>query len=293
VENGGDRTLTIDRITSKCPCAEILDFPRSLAPGESGRVKLRIEHHGETGTVRADAQQVEQAIMNLVVNARDAMPEGGEVRIATRNTRIERETDRDGVGIAAGDYVEITVTDQGGGIPEEVITSIFEPFFTTKAVGEGSGLGLSMVYGFVRQSGGHVKIYSELGEGTAVKMYFPRALAAENAARPEGRGDEEPRGDEHVLVTAGSEGAYAVDPDGTVRFASAPPPRPLVDTVGAGDAFSAAVLLGLHQDRPLDRILDVAAAFASRTCTLSGATTTDRDHYRLDLEQPAGEDDGE
>ncbi len=130
--------------------------------------------------IKADPAQLENAILNLAVNARDAMPGGGRLTIETQNAFLDDAYARD-YAIAAGQYVLIAVADTGAGMPAEVIAKAFDPFFTTKGAGKGTGLGLSQVYGFVRQSGGHVKIYSEPGVGTSVKIYLPR-LYGEAAA---------------------------------------------------------------------------------------------------------------
>lgn len=123
--------------------------------------------------VRADPGQLENAILNLCVNGRDAMPAGGKLTLETANAYIDEAAARAYV-IPVGQYGMVAVADNGGGMTEEVIAKAFDPFFTTKGVGKGTGLGLSQVYGFVRQSGGHVKIYSEIGVGTTVKIYLPR-----------------------------------------------------------------------------------------------------------------------
>jgi PAS domain S-box-containing protein len=123
--------------------------------------------------VKADPAQLENAILNLAVNARDAMPDGGKLTIETQNSFVDDAYARE-YAIDPGQYVLIAVADAGAGMASDVIAKAFDPFFTTKAVGKGTGLGLSQVYGFVRQSGGHVKIYSEVGIGTSVKIYLPR-----------------------------------------------------------------------------------------------------------------------
>jgi nitrogen-specific signal transduction histidine kinase/CheY-like chemotaxis protein len=123
--------------------------------------------------IEVDVGQLESAILNLAVNARDAMPTGGKLTIETANSYVDDAYGREHA-IAIGQYVAICVSDTGSGIPREVMDKVFDPFFTTKTTGQGTGLGLSQVYGFVKQSGGNVRIYSEMGEGTTVKLYLPR-----------------------------------------------------------------------------------------------------------------------
>jgi PAS domain S-box-containing protein len=122
----------------------------------------------------SDANQLENALLNLVINARDAMPNGGELTIATENSTASRKSVRNHPEFAPGDYVMIAVSDTGMGMPPEVLAKAFDPFFTTKPIGKGTGLGLSMIYGFAKQSGGHVEIDSAIGRGTTVKLYMPR-----------------------------------------------------------------------------------------------------------------------
>jgi len=146
-----------------------------------------------------DPNQLENAVLNLAVNARDAMPEGGRLTIETSNAYLDDAyVQRTGADLKSGQYVMVAVSDTGTGMTPEVRDKAFEPFFTTKPTGVGSGLGLSMVYGFVKQSNGHVQIYSEPGQGTSIKMYFPRL--ADEAAFPAWTAAEEPpipRGDRH------------------------------------------------------------------------------------------------
>jgi two-component system cell cycle sensor histidine kinase/response regulator CckA len=136
-------------------------------------ITLDQDHPGELSKIRADKRQLEQVIMNLVVNARDAMTNGGTIRIASHEETLKMPYERDHATVPAGDYVVITVQDQGQGIPPDKLSKIFEPFFTTKRTGEGTGLGLSMVYGIVRQTGGYIFVDSAVGRGTTFTMFFP------------------------------------------------------------------------------------------------------------------------
>jgi PAS domain S-box-containing protein len=150
----------------------------------------------------ADKSQVESALLNLAINARDAMPGGGKLTIETGNHHLDADYAVHNAEVTPGDYALLAVTDTGTGMPPEVIERAFEPFFTTKGVGKGSGLGLSMIYGFAKQSGGHLKIYSEVGHGTTVRLYLPRQAvpaAAESAAHALAAA-QHPRGGETVLV---------------------------------------------------------------------------------------------
>ncbi len=154
-----------------------------------------------------DPNQIENAILNLAINARDAMPTGGKLTIETSNASLDDEYVRQHEDLKRGQYVLVAVTDTGAGIPTDVLESVFEPFFSTKPEGKGTGLGLSMVHGLVKQSGGHIKIYSEVGEGTTVKFYLPRAVAAEDVLVEESA----------AAVRGGSETILVVEDDDEVR----------------------------------------------------------------------------
>ena len=150
------------------------------------REKIQVEAVGGAGLwkVAADVNQLQAALLNLAVNARDAMPQGGKLTIETGNAFLDEDYCRANPDVQRGQYVLIAVTDNGTGMTQEVMNRAFEPFFSTKTVGEGTGLGLSQVYGFIKQSGGHIKIYSEPAEGTTVKIYLPR-ISVDAAAEPE------------------------------------------------------------------------------------------------------------
>ncbi len=137
-------------------------------------IPLGIDAAADLWTVMADPGQIEQVLMNLAANGRDAMPEGGTLAIATGNVVVDTEDPRERPGLRPGEYVTLTVSDTGTGIPEDVRLHIFEPFFTTKAQGKGTGLGLATVYGIVKQNNGGIYLASEPGKGTRFVMYLPR-----------------------------------------------------------------------------------------------------------------------
>nr|WP_245218887.1 PAS domain-containing protein [Rubellimicrobium aerolatum] len=169
---------------------------RSLGAG----IRLETVLSGGLWKASADPNQLENVILNLAVNARDAMPEGGRLTIETANAWLDSRYASEHMGIPAGQYVQISVSDTGTGMPPDVAARAFDPFFTTKPVGQGTGLGLSMVYGFVKQTGGHVKIYSEAGQGTTVKIYLPRLSGPEAEAAPEAANAQVPRGESQEVV---------------------------------------------------------------------------------------------
>jgi len=175
-------------------------------------IEVRITPCDDLWSTRIDPSQVENAILNLAINARDAMPQGGRLTIGTSNQTLDEEYCRAHPGLLSGEYVCIRVTDTGAGIEKEILKNVFEPFFTTKEPGKGSGLGLSMVHGFVKQSGGAAIIESELGHGTTVQMLLPRCA------------DDFPGRDETGMnraVPGGSESILVVEDDADLRETSA------------------------------------------------------------------------
>ena len=191
--------------------------------------------------VFVDPNQLENALLNLAVNARDAMPAGGTLTIETANAYLDEAYAAQHQEVAPGKYVVIAVTDTGKGMPKDVLAKAFEPFFTTKEVGKGSGLGLSQVYGFVKQSGGHAKLYSEHGQGTTAKLYLPRAVPTEGALDAAAPEPLAPAGrDQTILVVEDDEDvrAFVVD---TLRELG-------YSVLEASDGSTALRLLGAHTE---------------------------------------------
>jgi two-component system NtrC family sensor kinase len=175
---------------------------------------IELESIGGAGLwkVEADASELESTLLNLALNARDAMPEGGKLTIETSNAYLDEGYCQQHAGVAPGQYILIAVTDNGGGMSAETIDRAFEPFFTTKEAGKGTGLGLSQVYGFMKQSEGHVKIYSEAGEGTTIKLYLPRRDGNEAAHSADEPVSSERGRAETILIVE--------DDDGVRQYAS-------------------------------------------------------------------------
>ena len=165
-----------------------------------GAVQLETVLAGGLWPINADPNQLENVILNLAINGRDAMPDGGKMTVETQNAHLDSRYAADEIGIAPGQYVMIALTDSGSGMAQDVIDKAFDPFFTTKEVGKGTGLGLSQVYGFVKQSGGHVRIYSEVGQGSTVKLYLPRLLGHKMASQLNDADVDLPLGDRNELI---------------------------------------------------------------------------------------------
>jgi CheY-like chemotaxis protein len=185
----------------------VADMERLLRPLIGENIALDARLASDLGHTRADAGQLEQVIMNLVVNAKDAMPKGGKITIATANENLTDITRQENLYMQAGPYVVLSIADTGGGMDKETQSRIFEPFFTTKEKGKGTGLGLSTVYGIVKQSGGYILAKSELGQGTTFHIYLPRvedALEPVVPARP-------------TQTMGGSETVLLVEDEASVR----------------------------------------------------------------------------
>jgi PAS domain S-box-containing protein len=184
----------------------VLDIAKLLRPTLGEQIEINSILEQEVATAHVDASQLANSLLNMAINARDAMPEGGKLLLETRNVVLDEAYAAANPGVLPGPYVMLAVSDTGSGMSKEVQDKVFEPFFTTKEVGKGSGLGMSMVYGFVRQSGGHIRIYSEEGHGTTIKLYLPPA-----------RGQTEATVAAAAPLTGGSETVLVVEDDQLVR----------------------------------------------------------------------------
>ena len=180
--------------------ALVIEAARLLRPtlGEQIEIESMLAHDSAPALI--DPSQLSTAILNLALNARDAMPNGGKLTLETKNVVLDENYAAMSSDVSPGNYVMIAVSDSGMGIPASLLDKVFEPFFTTKDIGSGSGLGLSMVYGFVKQSNGHIRIYSEEGHGTTVKLYLPQAAGVADAPTAEAGISEFERGDESILI---------------------------------------------------------------------------------------------
>jgi signal transduction histidine kinase/ActR/RegA family two-component response regulator len=270
---GATLTQRLLAFARKQPLAPVVTDVNGLVSGMSELLRRTLGERIEIECVLAgglwrtcvDPGQLESAVVNLAVNARDAMPDGGRLTIETMNAHLDERYASTNPDVAIGQYVAVAVTDTGAGMPPEVAARAFEPFFTTKEVGRGTGLGLSQIYGYLKQSGGHAKIYSEPGHGTTIKLYFPRYLGAEEArsGHPIAAEESAPLGqpDELILV---------VEDEPGVREATTETLRELgYSVVEAGDGASA---LGLLDQRP-----DVALLFTDMVMPgMTGRELADR-----------------
>jgi PAS domain S-box-containing protein len=204
------------------------------------RIELQSSLATDLWTAFTDANQLESALLNLAINARDAMPDGGRLTIETANARLDETDTSRAEDVEPGDYVAISVSDTGIGMPPDVAAKAVDPFFTTKPVGSGTGLGLSMIYGFAKQSRGHLRIDSEVGRGTTVKLFLSRAL--QDAVVLDAPASEPPRGDGETILV--------VEDDTTVRLIISEVLEELgYDVLVASDARPAIPLL--QSDRPI------------------------------------------
>jgi CheY-like chemotaxis protein len=215
---------------------------RTVGPG----IETEVVGAGGLWLTLVDASQLENALLNLCINARDAMPDGGRLTVETANKWLDERSARDRE-LPPGQYVSLCVTDTGTGMSPEIIARAFDPFFTTKPLGQGTGLGLSMIYGFVRQSGGQVRIYSELDQGTTMCLYLPRHFGAEAEA-------EAAAGDANPDYAGHGETVLVVDDEAHVRALIAD----ILDEAGydvieAQDGAAALTLL--QSSRPIDLLI--------------------------------------
>jgi PAS domain S-box-containing protein len=231
------KTLDVNRLLS-----HLSGF---LKPSLGEKVQLEVVGMAGLWQIEADPTHLETAILNLAVNARDAMPEGGKLTVEATNVLLDEEYCRAHTEVKPGQYVQIALTDTGVGMIKEISDRAFDPFFTTKASGQGTGLGLSQVYGFVKQSGGHVKIYSEAGQGTTVKIYLPRATGVAHEIELQ---------DAAVPSAYGSETIMLVEDDADVRAFISEALRELnYRVLEAADSRSALALL--DKERAVDLLL--------------------------------------
>jgi signal transduction histidine kinase len=216
----------------------VIDAVRLLRPTLSEQIEIESMLVHDSAPALIDPSQLSTAILNLALNARDAMPNGGKLTLETKNIVLDANYASMNSEVNPGNYVMIAVSDTGEGIPGSLLDKVFEPFFTTKEVGKGSGLGLSMVYGFVKQSNGHIKIYSEQGHGTTVKLYLPQAAGVPVALAAETGISGGEHGDESILI---------VEDDALVReYVVAQISRFGYHTQAAGNAAEALAII----DRP-------------------------------------------
>ncbi len=213
----------------------LIDSARLLRPTLGGHIEIASILADDTAHALVDPSQLSTAILNLALNARDAMPSGGRVTLQSQNVVLDENYPGWSSEVAAGNYVMIAVADSGCGIAANHLDRVFEPFFTTKEVGQGTGLGLSMVYGFIKQSNGHIRIYSEAGHGTTVKIYLPQAAGV---AQPLGEASSV------AHIEGGEEAVLVVEDDALVRKYVVTQVQSLgYRTFAAGDASEALTII--------------------------------------------------
>lgn len=210
--------------------------------------RIEVQSVGGAGLwqIEADANHLESAIVNLAINARDAMPEGGKITLEAANISADEDYCRLNPELAPGQYVVICVSDTGSGMSPDILSHAFEPFFTTKDPGHGTGLGLSQVYGFLKQSGGHAKIYSEVGQGTTIKLYFPRFTGGFRV---------EEVAEEEVAEGENSETVLVVEDDEDLRTYISDVLRDLNYRVQSARSAQAALTILLQDDSNVDLLL--------------------------------------
>jgi len=179
----------------------IVDFEDLIRKSLTASVSINIHRSDHLWMVELNPDELEDALVNLALNARDAMPDGGKLRIEVKNTRLDKHSRSLKNGLAPGEYVQLTISDTGIGMDSAITEKIFDPFFTTKNKGDGTGLGLAMVYGFVQRSHGHLSVTSEIGTGTTFSMYLPRAISADKQSPELGEAEaSRPTGMETILI---------------------------------------------------------------------------------------------
>ncbi|WP_127995878.1 ATP-binding protein [Piscinibacter defluvii] len=249
-QRGAALTQQLLAFARKQPLAPSAVDVNQLVAGMDALLRRTLGEHIEIELVRGaglwtamvDPAQLESALLNLCLNARDAMRGGGRLTLETANAAFDADYARQHPDLAAGQYVMLAVSDTGSGIPPELLSRVFEPFFTTKAKGKGTGLGLAMVYGFLKQSSGHVTIYSEPGHGTTVKLYLPRAHGGAPAA-------DMPAGE--PLQRGAAETVLVVEDDAAVRQLACRELRALGYQVLDADSGAAALVV-LRSEQPIE-----------------------------------------
>jgi CheY-like chemotaxis protein len=221
------------------------DLQKTLARLIGEDIDLQVFAKEGLWTVRFDPTQIDQILINLAVNARDAMPAGGRLTIETENIHLEEGYCRDHAGFIPGDFVRLSVSDNGSGMEPETLAHVFEPFFTTKEVGKGTGLGLATVYGIVKQGGGFINAYSEPGQGTTFTIYLPR-ISGEVAVSSES---------DDVAMAAGTETVLLVEDDDMVRGMTRAMLERIGYTVQAVSTPEAALVFFESDDEAVDLLM--------------------------------------